>query len=172
MLIFGSYNYEMPALKDIAAKRGYAYEDMLLHMGVNYTLKPGIGWAMGRFDSCDDGTATTARTACSCWTTMTRRMSTNSMAAWKIGAADVRITKRVLFGYCEPFDEATFTSATPAGSGIWVAWEYWNGPAWAPYAGWDETDGSETERQSAFMTPANWAMKAENGSAQRSGGSV
>ena len=36
------YNYEMPALKDIAETRGYVYEDMLLHMGVNYKLERGI----------------------------------------------------------------------------------------------------------------------------------
>jgi hypothetical protein len=162
------YNYDMNTLKDIAAKRGYAYEDMLLHMSVNYTLKAGLGWAMGRFDSCERWNGDNGTNGVFLLDNNDSTYVDKTSAAWNTATADVPITKRVLLGYCEPFDQASFTLSTAAGSGISVAWEYWNGAAWARLTLLaDATNGLKQNGTVRFLPPANWAMKAENGSRKK-----
>jgi hypothetical protein len=121
------YNYEIYVLKDIAEKHGYSYEDMLLHMSVNYKLKDAFGWQMGRFDSCERWHGDTGSNGVFLVSSNDSLYIDATTAAWNTTKGDVPIRSRVLLGYCEPFDQASFDFSTPAGSGTSVRWEYWNG---------------------------------------------
>ena len=123
---------------------------------------------MGRFDSCERWNGDNGTNGVFLLDNNDSTYVDKTSAAWNTAAADVPITKRVLLGYCEPFDQATFTLATPAGSGISVAWEYWNGSAWARLTLLaDATNGLKQNGKVRFMPPANWATKAENGSRKK-----
>ena len=144
-------------------------------MGVNYKLKPGYGWAMGRFDSCERWNGDNGTNGVFLLDNNDSTYVDKTSAAWNTAAADVPITKRVLLGYCEPFDEATFTLATPADP-VFPCWEYWNGSAWARLTLLaDATNGLKQNGKVRFMPPPIGQRKRKTdraemvGSCDRSG---
>ena len=128
-----------------------------------------MGWAMGRFDSCE-------RWKCDNGTNGVFLLDNNhstyvdkTSAAWNTAAADPPITKRVLLGYCEPFDAGYIyignAGKHPASRSRGSIGEARRGAPLKLTA--DAVNGPETEPRCAFYCCVNWAMKAENGSRQK-----
>jgi len=79
-------------------------------------------------------------------------------ASWN--SAPTAITSTLYVGYMVPFDQLNFTIATPRSGGT-VAYNYWNGSAWAPVSSHftDGTSGLTATGQVYFYPPSDWTRR-------------
>jgi hypothetical protein len=163
------YSYEINrTVKDVAAQRGFVYEDMLLHSSTNYLAsqwnwvgKHYVSWTdMEQFDAFEnDGTPKKG-----VFLVNGSNYTDVTTASYDTNAADVSITDKLLLGYGEPFDEINFVLST-VGAGVNVEWQYWNGSSYSPLRPTaDGTNGLTRDGKIRFGPPPDWTVKAENGS--------
>ena len=70
-----------------------------------------------------------------------------------------------LFGYAQPFGSIAFTASTPGvkgGGAPVLAWEYWNGAAWAAFTGLADTtvDFTVSPGVVSWVIPTDWTPDA------------
>lgn len=172
------YPFEILEMRTFAENNGYIFEDMFLHMKVDYQISnPSITWVnqnkgMDMFDVFEGAKGVFLLNGST--------YIDKTDAAYNATNADVEITDKILLGYGEPFAEINFILSTMASGGVTVGWEYWNGSAWSALSlSSDETSSLTQNGKIIFIPPNDWARKTENSSQNKwwiratvSGGSV
>lgn len=157
------YPADLPAMRTFAENNGFVFEDMLLHMKVDYQVSnPSYYWTnqtkgMDMFDVFEGAKGIFLLNG--------DTYVDKTTAAYNATIADVPMTDKILLGYGEPFAEINFILSTVAAGGVAVNWEYWNGSDWQALV--LSSDGTNTLTQNGkiiFTPPVDWARKIENGS--------
>lgn len=159
--IIGTYSNEIPRIKDYAEAHGWGFEDMLLHMKINFQAKN--PWKMMDKFGCFEGKngVLTER-----YSSFGNKVVDKTKEAYDDKAADVDFTNVLYVGYEEPFDEINFLLSTK-GKDVQARWEYWNGTNWSNL---DVDDGTKVFKKNGtvrFIPPADWERTVINNSSNK-----
>ncbi|MDQ7837675.1 MAG: hypothetical protein RDU59_04180 [Thermodesulfobacteriota bacterium] len=156
--IIGTYSNEIPRIKDYAEAHGWSFEDMLLHMKINFQAKK--PWNMMDKFGClegKNGVLVKYRGL------LGDRIVDRTKEAYDINLGNVEFGNELYIGYEEPFDEINFLLSTE-GKDVEARWEYWNGTSWSNL---DVDDGTKVFKKNGtvrFIPPADWERTVINNS--------
>jgi hypothetical protein len=150
------YPNEAVSVKEFAIAQGWTYEDLFVHMTVDYVVSAAnLNWTgMDQFGTWGDAGV---------YLYSGGSYTNKKDAAYNATAGDVALVDTLYLGYEEPFDRATFIHSTYAVGASFV-WEYWNGTTWATLTLADNGTTSFTQNGTMIWTPpANWTTVSVNG---------
>lgn len=144
-------------MKDFAGTYGFAYEDMLLHAGKNYTSRVAVAFKeLDRFDAFEGKNGILK-------TKNHKRFEDLTSKAYK---GKVPLSDTVYVGYEEPFAEIRLELDRP-GRGVKFFVEYWDGTTWQRLRIQDDTAGFVQNGAVTFIPPANWQTVSVNNSRRK-----
>jgi len=156
--IIGIYSNELPKIKDYAESHGWVFEDMLLHIKINFQAKK--PWNMMDKFGCFEGkNGVLVRHR----GLLGDRIVDRTKEAYKTDLGNVEFGNELYIGYEEPFDEINFLLSTK-GQGVKATWEFWDGQGWRKLDVSDGTRMFQEDGKVKFIPPINWKRKAINGS--------
>lgn len=157
-----------PYIHDLSAVEGFFYEDVMLHMNADYiATQP---WQnldqfdfFEQFQYADTGPGNYTFSVNGAFTLVGTTYTDVTVNLYD-NAHFTTVSDRLLLGYSEPFDLATFTVSTARVGGT-ASYQYWNGSAWtALTAASDTSSGLTATGTLTFNPPANWAKTVVHGS--------
>ena len=163
----GYYEYQWNSLLPAAAAQTPVWdpEKFLFHMGHNYEITVPTA-SLDAFDYFES-TASIKVDGAYIFNGTTYSDVSVSLYAATCPAATCTLNANyfLYLGYALPFDRANFTMTTHMAGGT-VAFQYWNGTAWAPLTvSSDTTAGLTTDGQVIFAPPADWTVTTVNNGA-------